>query len=261
MADTFDPYDENDVFDAASLNNRFENLKNQVNAVPLEAMQANSIGPNHIGSLLDGTRTQTKVLTPQNAVEASLGGAAFFCDTIDKQYPGYLNETFETGAVCWQRIIDSSGGSGGAGLPSTRLEVDLTSLTLGSNQLNALLVLANIEFCSIHRMTSEFGIRPCSTFATFVTIICTIASDGTRTFHWETLRYTNPPEVSQEQQHFSVDIAYKTLINTDGLDCKEVQVLAASLHDWTATAGGDDLHRSYVRFCQLTAVALQAKVN
>ena len=260
MADTFDPYDENDIFDAASLNTRFETLKNRVNAVPIESNQQNSLGANHIGSILDATRAQTKVLTPHNAVTAD-GGNAFFCDPIDKQYPGYLATTFETGLVCWQRIIDSTGGSGGAGMPSTRLEVDLTSLTLGTNQLNALLIMGNVEFCSIHRMNDESGQKESRTFATLVTIIATVSSTGTRTFHWETLRYSVPPNNISKQQHFSVDVSHRHLLNTEGLDVKEVQILAASLHDWSAQSGGDDLHRAYVRFCQLTAVALQAKVN
>jgi hypothetical protein len=260
MADTFDPYDENDVFNADSLNNRFESLKNRINEVPLESNQLQALGPNHISSILDATRTQTKVLTPQNAVTAD-GGAAFFCDPIIKNYPGYLSEDFELSkGICWQRIIDSTGGSGGAGLPSTRLELDLTSLTLGSNKLNALLIMSNIEFCSIHQMDAEWGTKACDRRAVLVTIITTISSTGTRTFHWDSLRYTCPPQRSSFQQHFSVDVSNRMLLNTDGLDVKEVQVLAAALHDFTAQTG-TDLHKAYIRFCQLTAVALQAKVN
>ena len=261
MADTFDPYDENDVFDAASLNDRFETLKDQINAVPLEANQESSLGPNHLGSILDATKAQTKVLTPHNAVTAD-GGTAFFCDPIDKQYPGYLATTFESGPVCWQRIIDSTGGSGGAGLPSTRLEVDVGTLTLGNNQLNALLIMGNVEFCNIYRLNDETpGQKSTSVFSTLVTIVSTVSSTGTRTFHWETLRYTVPPNNTNKETHFSVDVSHRHLLKTNGLDVKTVQILAASLHDWTAATGGDDLHRSYVRFCQLTAVALQAKVN
>jgi hypothetical protein len=273
MADTFDPYDENDAFDAASLNTRFSTLKEKVNAVPASSNQSKTLGPNHVGSILSTADTQTRVLTPKNAVLGEVSGYAWFCDPITKQYPGYLSTAFETSANrCWQRIIDSSGGSGGAGLPSTRLELDLqgsgTSLVLGQDKLNALLIIGNVEFVSIYHRTNESSIGDpwsCSSFATLVTVIATVSSAGVRTIHWRTLRYTTPPNLSTGgRQQFSVDVSHRALIKTAGTDIATVELLAASLHDYTAATGaatGDELHTADVRFCQLTAVALQAEVN
>tara|TARA_R100001594_G_scaffold145180_1_gene195075 strand:- start:630 stop:1409 length:780 start_codon:yes stop_codon:yes gene_type:complete len=259
MADTLDPIDENDAFDAASLNDRFATLKDRVNAVPLQSNQAKALGPSHISSLMTNTFTQTKVLTPSNAVEGALGGSAWFCDQITKQYPGYNSTDFETGGhLCWQRISDSSGGSG---VGTQYLELNMSSLTLGNNNFNSLLILANIEFCKVQKFGEGDLLTPTGS-EVLVTAIATVSSTGTRTVHWETLRYTSMPQPGPQIRRFSVDVSHRALLTAAATDIAEVEVLASCLHNNLAATGDvGDLRKAYVRFCQLTAVALPSKVN
>jgi hypothetical protein len=260
MADTFDPYDETDVFDAASLNTRFASMKNRVNALPVSANQPQALGPNHIDSIISSSRTNTKVLKPKHAVTAESGGFEYYCDVIDSQYPGFNVETFETGGnTQWQRISDSSGGSGAG---TQYLTLNLTGITLGSDSmLNAVLIMGNVEFVSIHqaqdRRTSP---EPCSNGASLLTIITSVSSTGVRTFYWDTLRITTAPRLFTSRQSFSVDVPHRTLLKTDGADIKEVEILASCI-DGYGQANWNTKHIATVRFCQLTAVALQAEVN
>lgn len=254
MSDTLDPIDEYDVFDAASLNTRFESLKNRVNAVPLDGVQAGSLGPNHIGSIVSNTFAQTKVLTPTDAVTGT-GGSDFFCDVIDKQYPGYSSTAFETGGnICWQRISDSSGGSG---VGTQYLQLNMSGLNIGNNNLNSLLIMANVEFCEIFQGD---GVPLAS--SVLVTVLSTVTAAGVRTIHTPTMRYTSPVRQSSQRRKFSCDISHRMLLTTSDAvsDVDTVEVLAACLHSNDA-AVGETLHFANVRFCQLTAVALHSKVN
>jgi len=272
MADTFDPYDENDAFDAPSLNTRFSGLQDAVNAVPLRANQAGALGPMHIGSLLSNTRTQVKILTPRNAKEGEYQGDAYFCRDIKTGYPGYNVEDFETAmpqGLCWQRIADPTGGSGGVN-PPEYLEVNTSGLVLGEGGFSALLIMANIELCATqYRVETDDGFgywQHASASFCFATIISTISSTGVRTFHWETLRFTSTPQSfdplggGQTSGYCSLDIPYRVLLDTPGLDIQTVQVLGSIFFNGLAEHG-QWLNRSLVRFCQLTAVALHAKVN
>ena len=270
MADTFDPYDENDVFDAASLNTRFSKFKETVNAVPLQANQANALGPPHISSLLSNTKTQTKVLTPKHAKAGEHNGQEWFCDPIAASYPGFQATAFETAlpkGVCWQRISDSSGGSAAG---TTYLEVNTSGLILGENY-SSLLVMANVEFCAVEKQLDNGILTVQSTAgqaAALVTVISTVSSTGVRTFYWETLRYTTlvmGPTVGFDNMvhgYQSVDVSHRILMYKPNEDIQTIQVLAATLDDFTAATGANPSStRCRVRFCQLTAVALHAKVN
>ena len=265
MSDTLDPFDENDVFDAASLNTRFESFKNRVNSVPLDAIQAGSLGPNHIGSLCPGTFAQTKVLTPADAVTAT-GGSDYFCDPITKQFPGYTSTDFETGGIiCWERIKDSSGGSG---FGTQHLEVNMSNLNIGNSKLNSLLIMANVEYCEMFApptMEGGFGggVSTNPEIGTvLVTVISTVSSTGVRTIHRPSMRYTSQPRQSNTRRKFSVDISHRMLLTTSDAvsDVDKVEVLAACLHSHLAQTG-ETLQRAHVRFCQLTAIALHSKVN
>jgi len=266
MSDTLDPFDENDVFDAASLNTRFESFKNRVNSVPLDAIQAGSLGPNHIAGLCRGTFAQTKVLTPADAVTAT-GGSDYFCDHIDKRFPGYFSNDFETGGnVCWERIADSSGGSG---FGTQYLEVNMSNLNIGNNNLNSLLIMANVEYCEMFAPPTMSGSVLNPTVSTdpqmsamLVTVISTVSSTGVRTIHRPSMRYTSQPRQINKRRKFSVDISHRMLLTTSDAvsDVDKVEVLAATLHHPDAPIGEIN-QRAHVRFCQLTAIALHSKVN
>tara|TARA_R110000824_G_C15194268_1_gene675084 strand:+ start:67 stop:858 length:792 start_codon:yes stop_codon:yes gene_type:complete len=263
MADTFDPYDENDILNSESLNTRFSSIAQKVNEVPANSNRSEGLGHNHIASLISNTRTQTKVLTPLAAKEyQSSPGVSFFCDQITHGYPGYTQTDFETGGnVCWSRISDSSGGSG---YGTQYLTLDLSSLTVGENKRNSLLVMANIEYVRAYNQTryEEDGYGASSGQESLMTIITTVSSVGVRTFHWRTLRMTHCVDVASS--YFSVDISHRALFTTDangvGRDIKEVEVLAASLDDMNKPISYEKVH-STIRFCQLTAVALHSKAN
>ena len=260
MADTFDPYDENDILNSESLNTRFSSIAQKVNEVPANANRSEGLGHNHIASLLSNTRTQTKVLTPLDAKEyqPGFGHHSFFCDPITSGYPGWNQTAFETGAnLCWSRISDSSGGSGAG---TQYLELNLTELTLGNDKFNSLLVMANIEYVSAFNQTQyeEDGYGASSTRESLMTIIATVSSVGVRTFHWRTLRMTHCVDI--KASYFSVDISHRALFKTVGMDIKEVEVLAASLDSNQNPISYEHVN-STVRFCQLTAVALHSKVN
>lgn len=265
MADTFDPYDENDILNSESLNTRFRSIAQKVNEVPANANRSEGLGHNHIASLLSNTRTQTKVLTPLAAKEYQSGyGVSFFCDPITTGYPGWNQTAFETGAnLCWSRISDSSGGSGAG---TQYLELNLSSLTLGDDKFNSLLVMANIEYVRALNQTGadDRGILDATSLSfgtgheSLMTVIATVSSVGVRTFHWRTLRMTHCVDIFTS--YFSVDISHRALLKTVGMDIKEVEVLAASLDSSLKPVSSDKVI-STVRFCQLTAVALHSKVN
>lgn len=266
MADTFDPYDENDVFDAASLNDRFGSLKDRINELPINSSGFSALGPNHIGSLLSNTRTQTKVLTPRNAVLGEPSGSAWYCDPIRNGYPGYLVEDFENALPqgrCWQRLADSTGGSGAG---TQYAEVNLSGMTVGDT-FNSLLIMANIEVVAQQfQQTNDFFNSTYFSYGgggALATIISTVSSTGTRTFHWESLRLTSAPQGGATLGGLhSVDVPHRLLINKPDFDVSTVQVLVACLDDITASQSDvPNLSRCLVRFCQLTAVALYSKVN
>lgn len=257
MADVFDPYDEKDAFTAASLNDRMNALKDEINDIPMGSTARGGLGPSHIGSLLESATTQTKVLTPQEAIEAT-GTLNFFCDNIDSLYPGWLTTLFETGTVCWQRISDSTGGSG-AGTQYLTLDLG-TSFTLGSNKQNALLIMANIELCQLERIVGDGAAR--GAHNALATIIVTEDNSGAKTFHWRTLKVSTGYNTSAVRADSS-DICHRAII-MDTSTIRYVYVLASTIEDtatWGRLPNSDNNPRARVRFCQLTAVALQAKVN
>jgi hypothetical protein len=254
MSDTFDPYDENDSFDAASLNTRFASMKDKVNSVPVSANQAQALGPSHVGGIIDAGRTNTTILKPKNAVTAEAYGTAWYCEDINSRYPGWGVEDFETGGSHdWQRISDISRGY------REYLSVNITGVELGVNKRNAVLVFGNVEFVCIY--TRDTDLPTASAGASLVTIITTVSSSGVRTFYWDTLRTTSMVNYIAGKQNFSIDIPHRTLLKTDGADIKEVKILASCLNDYDSSARSTGAYTALVRFCQLTAVALQTKVN
>jgi hypothetical protein len=277
MSDTFDPYDENDTFDAASLNDRFSSFKDRINALPTASSNKGALGPQHVSGIVSPTYTVVSVLTPKNAKEGTYttqGTSSpsyyhdeeFFCDPITNGYPGYLVEDFETGQqVCWKRIEDSTGGSGvvgPSGAPKLSVNLSGNGITVGDNY-NSLLVMSNVELV---RATIPFGDNEVETFNyanTLVTIISTVSSTGTRTFHWETLRVSTLPSAAQYVAGISsIDIAHRLLITKPDFNVKTIDVLAATGNDRQgAPASTPFSRRTYVRFCQLTAVALHSKVG
>ena len=260
MSDIFDPYDEKEEFTASSLNDRMTVFRQEINEVPISATARGGLGPNHIGSLLETATTASKILTPYDAVNKIKQnvGNDIFCDRVEKLWPGWLQTAFESGLVCWQRISDSTGGSGAG---TQFLTVDLgQDLTLGSNKQNALLVMANIELCRLHYSASN---TRAGLYNALATIVVTETSAGVKTFHWRTMKITQPNAGDARTE--SVDICHRALITATG-NIRYVYVLAAIIDEtvtWGKLPGNDD-NGDIVgkgRFCQLTAIALQAKVN
>ena len=261
MSDIFDPYDEKEEFTASSLNDRMTVFRQEINEVPISATARGGLGPNHIGSLLETATTASKILTPYDAVNKikQLYGDQIFCDTVEKIWPGWYNASYESGTHCWQRISDSTGGSGAG---TQFLTVDLgQDLTLGSNKQNALLVMANIELCRLHYSA---GNTQSGLYNALATIVVTETSAGVKTFHWRTMKITQPNQPADARTE-SVDICHRALITATG-NIRYVYVLAAIIDEtvtWGKLPGNDDNGDivGKVRFCQLTAIALQAKVN
>tara|TARA_R110002020_G_scaffold3690_3_gene16366 strand:+ start:2509 stop:3291 length:783 start_codon:yes stop_codon:yes gene_type:complete len=260
MSDIFDPYDEKEEFTASSLNDRMTVFRQEINEVPISSTARGGLGPNHIGSLLETATTASKILTPYDAVNKIKQnfGNDVFCDRVEKLWPGWLQTAFESGLICWQRISDSTGGSGAG---TQFLTVDLgESLTLGSNKQNALLVMANIELCRLHYSSSNTN---SSVHSALATIVVTESSAGVKTFHWRTMKVTQPNQSDARTE--SVDICHRAIVTETG-NIRYVHVLAATIDEtvtWGTLPGNDDNGDivGKVRFCQLTAIALQAKVN